>query len=92
MNTLVCSANSFTVYCTLLFFLLFTYRGKLTGSLAHTSALKKKVDKFVFGHLAVPFPVTHPTYLQEMWTNPTTALQQKQTLVCTDGMVPTRHW
>ncbi len=38
MNTLVCSANSFTIYCTLLFFL-------LTRSLTHrlTSALKKKV-------------------------------------------------
>ncbi len=27
MNTLVCSANSFTVYCTLLFFSLFLYCG-----------------------------------------------------------------
>ncbi len=46
MNSLVCSANSFTVYCTLLFSL-FNYSGKVTGSLTHrlTSALKKKVDR-----------------------------------------------
>ncbi len=39
MNTLVCNANSFTVYCTLLFFSYFSNAAQRL-----TSALKKKVD------------------------------------------------
>ncbi len=56
MNTLVCSANSFTVYCMLFFFSLFpqsVLMNRTSCPYRLTSALKKKVDNKHFSHLTL---------------------------------------